>query len=178
MEGDSSAQAGSGVAGINSGGGIGLYGQGGTGVVGKGTTTGVFGTGTSYGFATDSNAQQARSAGGWAKALVTVNGGSAPYTILRCYNSTLAGSAATTAPCGFNLIESRPGKFFIDFGFEVDDRFWSVSAEGYEIDGDNGAIIANADAGAAAYGSNSILDVATYTDGGDYQGTIFTVVMF
>jgi hypothetical protein len=177
VEGDSSAQAGSGVAGINSGNGIGVYGQGGTGIVGKGAT-GVFGTGTSYGFSTDSNAQQARSAGGWAKALVTVNGSSAPYTILRCYNSTLAGSAATTAPCGFNLQEQRPAVFTIDFGFEVDDRFWSVSAGGYSIGGDNGAIIANADASAAAYGSNSILEVSTYTDSGNYQGTVFTVVIF
>ena len=177
VEGDSSAQAGSGVAGINSGGGIGLYGQGGTGIVGTGST-GVFGTGTSYGFATDSNAQQARSAGGWAKALVSVNGSGAPYQILRCYNSTLAGSAATTPPCGFNLVEQQYAVFTIDFGFEVDDRFWSVSAEGYEVSGDNGAVIATASASAVAYGSNSILEVAMYTGGGDYQSTNFTVVMF
>jgi len=178
VEGDSGAQAGSGVAGINYANGIGVYGQGGTGIVGKGTTTGVYGTGTSYGFATDSNAQQARSAGGWAKALVAVNGSDAPYTILRCYNSTLAGSAATTPPCGFNLTEEQPAIFDIDFGFEVDDRFWSVSAEGYYTGGDNGAIIANAAASAAAFGSNSILQVATYTDSGNYQGAQFTVVIF
>jgi hypothetical protein len=177
VEGDSSAQAGSGVAGINSGGGIGLYGQGGTGVVGTGST-GVYGTGTSYGFATDSNAQQARSAGGWAKALVSVNGSGAPYKILRCYNSTLAGSAATTPPCGFNLVEQQFAVFTIDFGFEVDDRFWSVSAEGYYVGGDNGAIIANAFAGATALGSNSMLEVSMYTDSGDYQSTNFTVVVF
>lgn len=178
VEGDSSAQAGSGVAGINSGGGIGVYGQGGTGVVAKGSTTGVFGTGPSYGFDTDSNVHQARSAGGWAKAMVTVNGSSAPYKILRCFNSTLSGSAASTVPCGFNLAEESPGRFTIDFGFEVDDRFWSVSAEGYSVGGDNGAIITNAFASAADFGSNSILEVDTYTDSGNFQGAQFTVVMF
>jgi hypothetical protein len=178
VEGDSSAQAGSGVAGINSGGGIGVYGQGGTGVVAKGSTTGVFGTGTSYGFDTDSNVHQARAASGWAKAMVTVNGSSAPYKILRCFNSTLPSSTASTVPCGFNLVERAPGQFTIDFGFEVDDRFWSVSAEGYHVGGDNGAIITNAFASAVDFGSNSILEVDTYTDSGDYQGAQFTVVIF
>jgi hypothetical protein len=178
VQGDSSAQAGSGVVGINSGGGIGVYGQGDTGVVGKGSTTGVFGTGTSNGFDTDSNVHQSRTAGGWAKAMVTVNGGSAPYSILRCFNSTLSGTSASTAPCGFNLAEESPGRFTIDFGFEVDDRFWSVSAEGYSVGGDNGAIIANAFASATDFGSNSILEVDTYTDSGNYQGSQFTVVMF
>jgi TGF-beta propeptide len=178
VEGDSSAQAGSGVAGINTGGGIGLYGQarGGTGIVGTGAT-GVFGTGTSYGFATDSNAQQARSAGGWAKALVSVNGGSAPYNILRCYNSTLAGSAATTPPCGFNLTEVSYAVFDIDFGFEVDDRFWSVSNEGYVLHGNSENISETVFADTNGAGNNS-LQVQLITGGGDPQGTNFTVVLF
>ena len=186
VHGETSSQSSSGVIGVNSGNGTGVYGSGGTGVTGKGTvgvygsgtTTGVSGTGTSYGFITDSNVLQARTKGGWAKALVTVNGSSAPYKILRCYNSTLAGSAATTVPCGFNLQEQQPAVFTIDFGFEVDDRFWSVSAEGYYIGGDNGAIIANAFADAVALGSNTKLEVATYTDSGNYQGSQFTVVIF
>jgi hypothetical protein len=176
VEGDSTAQAGSGVAGFNGANGIGVYGQGGTGVVGTGST-GVFGTGTSYGFATDSNAQQARSAGGWAKALVGVNGGSAPYKILRCYNSTLAGSAATTPPCGFNLTEVSYAVFDIDFGFEVDDRFWSVSNEGYVLHGNPENISATAFADTNGAGNTS-LQVQLITGGGDPQGTNFTVVLF
>jgi hypothetical protein len=104
-----------------------VYGNGGravsgTGVVGTGNT-GVYGTGTSWGFATDSNVQQARTANGWAKAMVYVNASQAPYKIVLCYNAFLAGAAATTPPCGFDLEEVRPGRFTIDFGFEVDDRF-------------------------------------------------------
>ena len=197
VHGETSSNGSSGVIGVNSGGGTGVYGSsstGGTGVTGKSTTgvygvgtttgvsgsgtTGVYGSGSSYGFATDSNVYQARSAGGWAKALVNVDGSDAPYKILRCYNSTLAGTAASTPPCGFNLTELRPAVFDIDFGFEIDDRFWSVSAEGYVVSGDNGAIITNAYADTTGSGKNSVLNVSTYTDGGDYQGSIFTVVIF
>ncbi len=76
-----------------------------------------------FGFATDSNVQQARSGGGWVKAMIYVNGLTPPYKIVRCFNSTLTGAAATTPPCGFNLQESAQGVFVNDFGFEIDDRF-------------------------------------------------------
>jgi hypothetical protein len=126
VEGHTEAGPGSGVAGFNDAGGIGVYGSGGggsssTGIFGTGTI-GVFGTGT-YGFATDSNVQQARAAGGWVKAMAYVQGNTPPYSITRCFNSTLAGAAATTPPCGFNLVEEQVGFFQIDFGFEIDDRF-------------------------------------------------------
>ena len=124
----------SGVAGFNygTGGGIGVYGSGGSGsssygVFGAGTT-GVYGTGT-YGFATDSNVQQARTAGGWVKAMAYVQGYSAPYSITRCFNSTLAGAAATTPPCGFNLVENLQVTFTLDFGFQVSDRFFASSLD-------------------------------------------------
>jgi hypothetical protein len=116
LEGITGSSSGSGVAGVNYGGGIGVYGTG---------STGVFGTGSSYGFVTDSNVQQARTAGGWAKAMVFVNGAVPPYKILSCYNSTLAGAAASTPPCGFDLEELFQGFYTIDFGFQVDDRFMS-----------------------------------------------------
>jgi hypothetical protein len=145
------SSAGSGVAGLNSDpAGIGTYGQGGgygvfgvaaskgrvlangIGVYGGSTFgTGVYGTAPDgFGFATDSNVQQARTAGGWVKALLYVNTAQAPYTIQRCFNSTLSGSAATTPPCGFNLLENFSGDFTIDMGFEVDDRFVTATAYG------------------------------------------------
>jgi hypothetical protein len=145
------SSAGSGVAGLNSdpsgigtyglGGGFGVYGvaaskgkllPSGTGVYGGSWSgTGVYGTAPNgLGFATDSNVQQARTAGGWVKALLYVNTSQSPYTIQRCFNSTLSGSSATTPPCGFNLLESFPGDFTIDMGFEVDDRFVTASAYG------------------------------------------------
>jgi hypothetical protein len=104
----------SGVAGINSAGGNGVYGTGGTG---------VFGTGSNYGIVTDGNVQQARTAGGWIKAMLEVDAGSS--TINRCFNSTLAGSAATTPPCGISLDHPGTGQYDLTFNFEVDDRFYT-----------------------------------------------------
>jgi hypothetical protein len=132
VEGITYAGPGSGVAGFNYGtsGGIGVYGNGGngsaaTGVYGTGTI-GIWGTGLSYGFATDSNVQQARTAGGWVKALVLLD----QKGILRCFNSTLSGAAATTPPCNFFFHEWGTGDYTIDFQFQVNDRFVSATAGG------------------------------------------------
>ena len=133
VEGVTYAGPGSGVVGLNqsSNGGIGVYANGGTGSGGIGVygtgNIGVQGDGSSYGFVTNSNVQQSRTAGGWVKALVNLQGVNAPYTITACFNSTLAGAAATTPPCGFNLTENSPGNFDIDFGFVVGDRFTAVT---------------------------------------------------
>ncbi len=132
VQGVTFAGPGSGVAGFNNSGasgGIGVYGQGDTGMYAYGNTTGVYGHGASYGFATDGNVQQARTAGGWVKAMVVIQGIKAPYTIPNCFNSTLGGAAATTPPCGFTLAEVQPGEFTVGFGFEVDDRFVSATLE-------------------------------------------------
>ena len=126
VEGVTFAGPGSGVAGFNDSGApgsIGVYGQGDTAVYAFGTTTGVYGHGASYGFATDGNVQQARTSGGWVKAMAVVQGLNTPYIITRCFNSYLTGSAATTPPCGFNLTEVQAGLFNIDFGFQMNDRF-------------------------------------------------------
>ena len=148
VTGANGGQGGTGVYGFSTGSGTGVHGNApaGTGVSGQsssnigvvGTTStglagvygyspnsvGVYGTSTSgVGFATDSHVQQARSGGGWVKAMMYVNGFTAPYTIVRCFNSTLTGAAATTPPCGFNLQENAVGNFSNDFGFEIDDRF-------------------------------------------------------
>ena len=118
VHGVTSSGGASGVAGVNNAGGIGVYGTGGTG---------VFGTGTNDGFLTDSNVQQARTAGGWVKAMVDVSGpGGAPYSIVRCFNSSLTGAAATTPPCGISLTEGSVGVIDLTFNFEVDDRFYST----------------------------------------------------
>jgi len=103
---------GSGVGGLNTAaGGVGIWGEAPAGV----------------GFYTPNNVQQARSAGGWVKAMVFVNALNAPYSILRCFNSNLVGSAATTPPCGINFTELSFGDWAFDFGFEVDDRFYSTT---------------------------------------------------
>jgi len=69
--------------------------------------------------------------GGWINAMVYILADSPPYHIARCFNSTLAGAAATIPPCGFNYTETAFGQHNVDFGFEVDDRFVMV-APGYQ----------------------------------------------
>ena len=110
VDGVTTSATASGVAGINQApGGIGVYGAG------------------DISFYSNSNVQQVRNAGGWVKAMAVVNGMNPPYSIERCFNSTLSGAAATTTPCGFNLAEIYFGAFNLDFGFEVDDRFYSTA---------------------------------------------------
>jgi len=98
------------------------------GVYGENSATngyGVYGHAPNgYGMATDSNASQARSMGGWVKAMVYVNFGAA---IGRCFNSQLPGSQATTVPCGITLTIPASGEYLLDFGFQVDDRFLQLT---------------------------------------------------
>jgi len=91
---------------------------------------GVWGQSPGWGFYSAGHASQDRASGGWVKALLFVNTAQAPYTVVRCYNSTLQGVAATSPPCGFNLVEIGPGNFTIDIGFEIDDRFISATPFG------------------------------------------------
>lgn len=118
---------GTGVSGASfSGAGVSGSSSSGAGVSGTSSLgPGVYGSNPNgFGFATDSNVQQARSAGGWVKAMVYMDTTSDGDTIVRCFNSTLAGAAATTPPCGFAVV--YPPLAYgrgIDFGFQVDDRF-------------------------------------------------------
>jgi len=174
--GQSASDLGRGVFGLASGAtGVGVIGESsgtsGIGVVGKDLSGG------GLAFSAKGHAQQDRASGGWAKALVGISAAGTPYHISRCFNSTLTGSAATTPPCGFNFTEAAYAQYHIDFGFEVDDRYWSVVAEPFYTGGDNGAIIADAWSG-TVLGSNTILEVDLYTDGGDRQTTNFTVVVY
>jgi len=124
--GQSASDQGRGVFGLATGAtGVGVIGETnntGIGVVGKDLN------GRGLAFAATGNVQQDRTSGGWVKALLFVNTAQPPYTIQRCFNSTLTGAAATTPPCGFNLLEQGPGVFTIDFGFEVDDRYVHANA--------------------------------------------------
>jgi hypothetical protein len=44
--------------------------------------------------------------------------------VTRCYNSQMTGAAVTTPPCGIAINHTDQGFDIIDFGFEVDDRFF------------------------------------------------------
>jgi hypothetical protein len=68
------------------------------------------------------NAIQNRDKNGFVKAMIYVN---ADSTILRCYNAITNSSIGS---CGFNV--SNPGSgghYFINFGFQVNDRFIAVT---------------------------------------------------
>ncbi len=75
------------------------------------------GTFTAFG-----NAAQARDKGGFVKAMVYV---SSDGTIARCYNSQTSNS---TVPCGFSIDHFTNGGYTVDFGFQISDRFYSVTA--------------------------------------------------
>jgi hypothetical protein len=47
--------------------------------------------------------------------------------IVSCFNSTLSGAAATTPPCGFSASKRGTGNYVFDFGFRIDNRFYSLS---------------------------------------------------
>jgi hypothetical protein len=143
VQGETSSASAAGVAGVANGSGFGVYGFSGSGdgvygqtsgataygVAGVNTATGGIGVLGSApngdGFWTVNNVYQDRSAGGWVKALVFASGNSG--NIVSCFNSTLIGAPATVPPCGFFLDKRGTGDYIIDFGFQVDDRFLSIT---------------------------------------------------
>jgi hypothetical protein len=74
------------------------------------------------------NAAQDRSSGGFAKAMVAVN---PTGTIVRCYNGVTGSSAGN---CGFTVTGSA-GTYTVNFGFQVNDRFFSATARGIDAIG-------------------------------------------
>jgi hypothetical protein len=140
-----SSGSGNGVLGISTT-GVGVYGKsdnGNDGVVGESHVANRSGV---YGFTTDANgcggcfqniaggralgvtgnAVQSRDGGGLVKAMALVQP-LGQQGIVRCYNSQLSGSAATTPPCGFTYSPQQTGHYIIDFGFQVDDRFFLLT---------------------------------------------------
>ncbi len=106
--------------------GVGIRGySSGTGTAAHAVEAITFGNAT--GFYTDSSVQQARTMGGWVKAMVFYDGESGGG-MSRCFNATLTGAAATTPPCGFTVTTTSLG-IDIDFGFEVDDRFLAMNLQ-------------------------------------------------
>jgi len=127
-----------------------------------------------YGIATDSNAWQARSAGGFIKALAYINpGANGGIAVTRCYNSQMTGAAVTTPPCGIAINHIDQGFNIIDFGFEVDDRFFLAMS--YALDGVAGGRPANLSCG----GNGNQVCIATFrTSDLSPEDTPFNVVVF
>jgi hypothetical protein len=165
VEGHSASATGYGVYGQNSGGGTGVSGMGGfVGVSGHsdsangfgvwgdngGGGTGVSGSSdsgtgvtaasnTGWALNAEGNATQNRTGNGFVKAMAYVDP-SASNPIVRCFNSQLPPSQASSGNCGFTFTEPYLGESSIDFGFRVNDRFVMVTP-GWG--GAHGQIVAN-----------------------------------
>jgi len=90
-------------------------------------TTGNVGIGTTTPRATldvAGNAVQDRDKGGMVKAMLYVDGTLVNPTILRCYNGA---TGESTGNCGFTVSRTARGTYEISFGFQVSDRFISLT---------------------------------------------------
>jgi hypothetical protein len=122
VEGISGRDIASGVYGQNNSTGFGVAGRSANG-------TGVMGD-SSNGWAIQAfgNARQSRARGGFVKAMAFVSPGAFPSDPIRqCFNSQLPASQATSGNCGITYSSSGTGRYLLDFGFQVNDRFASVS---------------------------------------------------
>ncbi|MBE0544787.1 MAG: hypothetical protein IH623_25905 [Verrucomicrobia bacterium] len=134
-------------------------GTGGIGVYGRSTSgTAVFAEG---------NAVQVRDKGGFVKAMAYID----PFLpanqyVVRCYNSQQAGSAVSTAPCGITVTRSSEGHYRINFGFNVEDRFVSLTAQA-SLDFARGVMV-----GMIASVSGSVVEVF-FTRSRDDLGTTY-----
>ena len=72
------------------------------------------------------NADQIRTGGGLVKAMIFFSPNSGGK-IISCFNSTLFGAAATKPPCGFGFDIAGVGDYVFFLGFQVDDRFVSLT---------------------------------------------------
>ena len=162
VEGDNSATSGIGVIGkANAAGGVGVYGRSDNGVGVNGISV------NGFAMRADGNTYQQRDKGGWVKAMVYVleNG-----TISGCYNGLTGASVTggtTNTGCGFSVAHQSLGNNDIDFGFRVDDRFFSIMVGLDSGNNHNGAEFSNTN-------SNTALKVFTYK----LEGTINTDAPF
>lgn len=111
----------------------------------------------------DGNATQARDKGGFVKAMAYIDPflPAAQY-VVRCYNSQQVGNAASSAPCGIQVFRTATGTYTIDFGFNVEDRFISVTSRSVG-GGQNGLV-----AGTVYDASGNRVSVA-FSQLGNYQ---------
>lgn len=78
----------------------------------------------------EGNAVQLRDKGGFAKAMAYID----PFLpasqyVVRCYNSQQPGNVSSTAPCGITVSRLVPGSYVVNFGFNVADRFISLTPQ-------------------------------------------------
>ena len=103
---------------------------------------GVYGKGTNgYAVFAEGHAGQSRDKGGFVKAMAYV---SEAGTIVRCFNS--ANVSPLIANCGFTLTHTTTGRYVINFGFAVNDRFVVTEGHGFVASHNYGAGLGNANA--------------------------------
>jgi len=123
--GQSASDSGRGTWGLASGAkGVGVIGEA-TGASGVGVSGKAL-NGTGWAYSATGNAQQDRTSGGWVKAMAYFSGFNGGR-VVSCYNSTLSAPAATTPPCGFAFTKTGTGSYILDFGFQIDDRVFSLT---------------------------------------------------
>lgn len=127
-----------GISGKNTASGV--YGQSnstGFGVAGRSTNgTGIMGD-SSGGWAVQAfgHAKQTRTGGGFVKAMAFVDHEFPSDPIRQCFNSQRPAGQATSGNCGLSSTRNAPGRYAVDFNFQVYDRFVSVTGyyPGYSI---------------------------------------------
>lgn len=119
------------------------------------------------------NASQPRTAGGTVKAMIRSAGGS----IFGCFNSTLSGAAATTPPCGFTEDETGAGDDIFNLGFQVNDRFFSVTTWDDPLDGIPDTISVCIGGGCVHTLSANEVEV-TARKGGDFYVSAFWLLVY
>jgi hypothetical protein len=155
----------------------------GVGVFGENDTSGGFGVygraNNGFGMATDSNAWQARTMGGWVKAMAVIDETIAPVgpnQIVRCYNSQISGAAASTPPCGFNMTYGNLGDHVIDFGFQVSDRFVQATPVYTGNDSNLGGVVLNI---FLSSDEPNRVELSTFYNGsGDFTDTTVYLMVF
>ena len=119
------------------------------------------------GITDNGNVTQARDKGGFAKALVYLNSNG---TIGRCYNAV---SGSSSGGCGFSSTrDTFAGYYIINFGFQVDDRYVSVSALDSRPAGGCRAPIS----GISNLSGSSITVSSSCGDGLGYDGPVMVVI--
>jgi len=159
---------GSGVLGVaSSGSGVGVYGQS-TNPKGYG----VFGQNNAGGFAmyASGNAGQSPEGNGWVKAMLYVNQNG---TITRCYNGL---SGASGGGCGFSASHTVLGRYLLDFGFAVNDRFVVVTPDYF--DSLAGPVQRTAGVQYSSQGNANFVEVVIFGQNASTNEVGFTVVVY
>jgi hypothetical protein len=167
------------------------------GISGKDTASGVYGqnNSTGYGVAGRSNngtavlgdsssgwamqalgnATQSRAKGGFVKAMAYVNPDTFPSDPIRqCFNSQRAASLATFGNCGITFTQLATGQYKLDFGFQVSDRFASVSGAGFN---DHITTVGTKDT-LPSLTDNQLLVRAYSVGTGNYQTGVFFIIVY